>query len=1262
MKNIIVLFLTIFTGLISCSIDLDSKSENHIPVQNQKNTPLISGFYAIAADQKVTVEWAPVSSEYKTTLTQNKCHRDQKWNSETKKYDSYLIIDEAGDEEDVTFTGTDMTKTQKKVFTGLENVTLDNCQNSPFYSYTLRLYKGENLLEEDTAEATPAGSFEDLYNEGTMNVWANLLDYDSPVSNTCQRDDEKQLSYIEDFQIKSIKGVGLYEKNINLHHNPSAIKKLVDDGGFDYSSFKNKLEPGEDIEFFRLYRNGFRFFLTARIIKSNLSNTGYTEVSNYEIDTATGNGNSLENLSKSFRTGTTIRTKGYKTPGDGGEALYTISNRAKYTFGSIKTASSQYANIELKSGYLNLTSLGAGKCFQITSSKAADWRNFKDAKKALDAAKKAGQTTCTQWENFKTTHSNWAKYLINDDGARIDEALKILRNYRTVNGKENTSIPLTLYIPAGQYRISTAVNASVQNYTIRGETVTRHLTPEQLDSFESTFKLGDESGSSHFSGSVLYTDNGSGCNHLNIYGPANNVVVDGLTFESRETDSKRTYWYTGIDENGNKTGINFIGYGSLEKTMADEQWYSREVMISQCHDVLVKNCEFIITSHIRDQAKFPSDWTASKNSLYDFNFNGPEFLKEGDAHGNLWKSGSLEYYGYAANPYVEWCDLHTDKQFTNVSFFSGWSNVKVDNCLMYNMAGVFRGANMGYLDFYGEQCFNGTVNNCTMYHNCHDEQIGIFTLTPNALNYKPTECMDGVNFTNNRVYAMRDAHVDKIKSRVMVFTVGYNGSKNITNVKVDGNYFYLKNLPSKCFTFDGGIDQGRNDTWITNNTFDIIENGGFYIFESTRSYVHINNNTFNYKCNPSSGYISGTCVDARFSKDNSPYEVEFSGNTINVDGNSGVSIFTTDGYPADGKFNNNIINIEGNANYVVTGARETRNNVMNVKGRFNGFFCGRGKIDQDVIIDNNRIITLFNDSEDDYMKSTNEGGFYETGNSGFTFVEAGFSPTSDRKLIITNNKIEAPNCTRNNKHFLRYTNNNLSVIASGNKVQKYQYLRRVNNSDLGKIIFLNNFDNYGRKFKPEEWLVPSYKESTEKAYYEYTPETNSYRVKKNFGLYDIPCFYDDGSHGTLPITTIADAVYKNKNYVPRCKFPITLQEIGKEAFMNSSSGFETLPASLKIIRQKAFYEANNLGINNGTSHYNVTGTIDYKIIIPKNVSIIESKAFCFTNRVGTICCEAESKPSGWADDWYENRTISKNINGSTKTLNTITVEWGYKGK
>ena len=88
------------------------------------------------------------------------------------------------------------------------------------------------------------------------------------------------------------------------------------------------------------------------------------------------------------------------------------------------------------------------------------------------------------------------------------------------------------------------------------------------------------------------------------------------------------------------------------------------------------------------------------------------------------------------------------------------------------------------------------------------------------------------------------------------------------------------------------------------------------------------------------------------------------------------------------------------------------------------------------------------------MKSTNEGGFYETGNSGFTFVEAGFSPTSDRKLIITNNKIEAPNCTRNNKHFLRYTNNNLSVIASGNKVQKYQYLRRVNNSDLERLFSL----------------------------------------------------------------------------------------------------------------------------------------------------------------------------------------------------------------
>lgn len=1257
MKKLLKVFtaLSITAGLLSCAAELDSNSSTSIPVQEQKKESLIRGLYATAGDQKVTVEWAPVSSEYRTTLLQKKCHVEYKYNSTTKLNDAFYIDDVTGEEEDVTYKGSDYSKTQKKVYTGLENVTLENCSSHPFYSYTLKVYKGSQLVEEQTAEATPAGSFESSYNTGDFEVWANLLSYDSPVSNKLENTSESSDYRIEHFKIKAINGVGTYGKTITLHHNPSAIKKLVTDGGFDYSDFNNRLEAGEEIEFIRMYRKGMRVYLTARIIKQSLSATGYTETADYDVDTAVGNGNSLEKLSKSFRLGTKIRTKGYASVGDGGEALYTISNRALYTFGSIKTASSQYANMQLETGYLNLTSLGAGKCFQITSSKAADWRSFKNAKKALEKAQKAGETTCSEWENFKKNHSNWAKYLVNDDGERIAEAQKILKNFRTVDGKQNTAIPLTLYIPKGQYRIATTVDASVQNYTIRGETVARHLTVDQIDGFEKTFALGDESGSSGFQGTVIYTDNGSGCGHLNIFGPADNVLVQGITFESRETDSKRTFWYTGKDEDGNYTGVNFIGIGSLEKTMADQQWYSRQVMISQCQNVLVENCEFIITNHIRDQAKFPSDWTATKKSLYDFDFSGPEFLTDGDAHGNLNKSGTLKYYGYTANPYVEWCDLHTDKQFTNVTFYSGWKNVKVDNCLMYNMAGVFRGANFGYLDFYGEQCYNGTVSNCTMYHNCHDEQIGIFTLKNTNGNFKPTECIDGAYFLNNRVYAMRDDHVDEIKTRVMVFTVGYSGSINTYNVKIDGNYFYLKDLPSKCFNFGGGVKEGRNDTWITNNTFDILTSGSRYMFECTPSYAHINNNTFNYKCGPT-GTISGILVDARQSKDDSKYELEFNNNTVNVDGTSQVSIYSTDGESINGKFNNNKINIEGNASCIVTGARETRNNIVNVKGRLYDFYRGKGgKLDTNVVIDGNKITTLFEDSLDDYTKKPVEGGLMETGTSGFTFVDAGFKISDpSAKLLISRNTIEAPNCTRNNKHFLRYSTENLPIIVTENKVQKYQYLRKVSTNNQNKIIFLNNLDNYGKKYRLEDWIFPDAKDATQKALFEFVPATNSYKVKTNYNLYTIPASYDDGNHGTLPVTIIGEALYKNKNYIPQCKLSDTIVEIEKEAFMNSGSGFSTLPASLKIIRSKAFYECNNLGVNDGNKHYNITGNLDYKVVIPKNVKVIESKAFCFTNKAGTIYCEAKSKPAGWADDWYENRTLTNN----GKSVNTITVVWG----
>lgn len=1222
----IFLFFCTVVLFISCNVEIDDDSKKDSKkLQSEQTEQLIKGFYVTASDSKATVEWAPIvfandSEKYKISLLQQKLFYE--W------VDKKLVYTE--DEKVSPVTVDIVTKpgeTQRKVFDNLENLTLENCSKPFVYAYTLSIYKDGTLIESQRAEVTPCGSFENDYVDTPIQVLADILTCDSPVSiNVTTANEVSSQIRIEDFKIKGIKGVGIYGKSLNIHHNPTAIKKLVEDGKCDYSRFTKELESGEDIEWIHFYKSGYRFYLRGRIIKKSVLEKGYTEVSDYEVETAVGEGNSLVNLEDAFRIGTKIRTKGYFSVGDGGGALYTVSNRPSYKYASIKTKSSQYLNMKLESGFINLISLGAGKCFQITSEKAKFWR-----------------------ENKSTI-------LDNDDGDRIEEAHLLLREFRTKNKVEDTSIPLELFIPAGEYRIQKAVNASMINYTIRGETNRRHFEPEQLDSFESNYALGCEKGSSldtGFHGTVLYTDNGCGCNHLNIYGPADNVLVEGITFESRETDSKRTFWYKSKDSDGKKHGINFIGDGSLEKTMADEQWYSRQVMISQCKNITLKNCEFIITSHVRDQARFPSNIDEYKEDINEFDFDGPEFITE--KHGNLNNRGENEYFGYQANPYVEWCDLHTDKQFTNVTFYSGWKNVKLDDCLLYNMSGVFRGANFGYLDFYAEQCFNGTVNNCSLYHNCHDEQIGIFSLTPNAVNYKESECIEGVYFTNNKVYPMRDEHVDKIKTRVMVFTVGYDGSKNIRNVYIQKNLFYLDSLPSKCFTFGGDVWDGRNETFVTDNHFIIKNGGGYYIFESARPYVRINNNTFDYIPKPESNGIGGICIDARRLGYISDWELEVLGNTFNVYGDSDVSFFTNDGLTVNGKFNGNKINILGNASCLITGAREAKNNSVFVQGELKGFYTGKGKMDSSVVIEGNKIETCFDDSENDYSKAP----FYDSGREGWTFVDAKFQCDDEGffngngELIISNNELKAPNCTRVNKHFMRYAAKGLNVIGIGNKIQKYQYFRNLTESNIKNILFLNNFDNYGNLFLVEDWAFPNYLANTENAYYSYLPETKTYMVSKNFSLYEIPDFYDDGTHGKHRISAIGEGVYKDKKWVSvPSKFPDSLVEIGKEAFCGSHCIVENLPSNLKTIGYQAFYGCNNIGKN--TKRYNnKTKHTDYELFIPKSVEKIEPQAFYVTDRKLIINCEVESKPEGWAENWYLQNVLNDE--------SCIEVNWGkYK--
>ena len=650
-KSIFCIFI-IESAFSSCALSVSSSSpDNKEPEETYK----IRGLYADGGDEKVNLEWAPITitakdtDNYTLTLKMQKVSYVQQWNAETKQYDVIETIEFEIPEENVTaFSGhetvevsettpvsdeknieesaniisrtleTALPGTCKKTFTGLENVTAE--KNHFFYRFTMCLYKGEELIQKEWADATTAGNLE---YKGEMNeVIFRLFPADS-VSVNRYFESPSPYDVIKQVAVPSI--IKQPKNTLPIYNNTSAIAKIIQDSGVDLSEFDEYLGENESIDWFSFYPQGYRNFIAGRIVNKTAKEKGYTEVSEYNVNTAYGKENSIESLDKAFRPGTFIRTKGYSENGDGGEALYEISstnpeipiNRAgSRNFSSLKTAAGQWCLLRPEDHKLNLKQLGGGNCWQVKSSRIREWL-------ALSPEER----------------------LQNDDGARIMEAIHLLQESRLVDGKlngkdakvEDYSVPIELYIPRGQYRVSTQINILVPNFKMYGDTQTRHLKLNEIDAFEETFALGDESGSSSFNGSVLYTDNGSGCSHLNIYGPSYDVLVEGLTFESRETDSKRTFWF--VDKNGNGSPSNdederyFTPHSGCAVWMADQQWYSREVMISQCHDITIKNCEFIITSHIRDQAVYPAD-TNSREDMLDF----------GGAYGEYsWWLASLGY-------------------------------------------------------------------------------------------------------------------------------------------------------------------------------------------------------------------------------------------------------------------------------------------------------------------------------------------------------------------------------------------------------------------------------------------------------------------------------------------------------------------------------------------------------------------------------------------------------------------------------------------
>ena len=248
--------------------------------------------------------------------------------------------------------------------------------------------------------------------------------------------------------------------------------------------------------------------------------------------------------------------------------------------------------------------------------------------------------------------------------------------------------------------------------------------------------------------------------------------------------------------------INIVGEGddTIIYTNNDyTDWYEFFMWSNNSHNLYLG--EFKIEARERDMQQYYRQLAfvdSSNMYLYKVNMNIPQ------------EAFSMNYY--------------VDKQYTNLTFYAGNKDMTVDSCKMELMCSTYRGANLGVLDFYCRGEENITVMNCELYDNARDEQIGIFT----GVTDRDSSFIKNVYFINNEVHTYSPLDENAAGGhRTMCFTVAYNQSKNIDNIRIAGNRFSSQ-VDSKFITF-GNVD----NCIVENNIFELecTKHLGSYIFE-----------------------------------------------------------------------------------------------------------------------------------------------------------------------------------------------------------------------------------------------------------------------------------------------------------------------------------------------------------------------------------------------------------------------------------------------
>lgn len=382
-------------------------------------------------------------------------------------------------------------------------------------------------------------------------------------------------------------------------------------------------------------------------------------------------------------------------------------------------------------------------------------------------------------------------------------------------------------------------------------------------------------------------------------------------------------------------------------------------------------------------------------------------------------------------------DGNTDRQYTNITLYSGWHDVVIDNCIMEQMGCVERGACLGVIDMWNNQSSNVTVTNCIMKQNAHDEMIGIFTTS------KDTAGIDGVYIANNKMYTASASNVSK---KTMAITVSYDVSKNVKNVVIENNYIKAE-IPTNFMTF-GTIENCK----IANNTFDVVKTSNMGVLFDTRKGVTIENNKIQVSATENGSVGS---VFKRYG--------EFKNNEIVCD--CPVSSVMCNG----GKAYDNTVIINSGCTVLAVSPEEVIGNKFYMRS-FVKNFISYDSLSYDSTITGN----IFDYQYDDTKEAENIDVW-----TGCYAVYAGFhAGINGYTVTFSDNVIKSESCLARNKHLLGYGVGNSEpqkFVIENNKVGKYTGIRSFYGA-WGDFTLKNNTNEEGQELKFDDVKV-MYKEN-----------------------------------------------------------------------------------------------------------------------------------------------------------------------------------------